>query len=79
MKTQRHTTEGPSFIGIDYHKRYSVFCVVDGSGEVLDRGKADGVGPIIYMSSGPNFSSKLVEFGSNGTHGLGLGFGSILI
>ena len=41
MKTQRHISEGLSFVGNDYHKRYCVFCVVDGSGEVLDRGRIE--------------------------------------
>ena len=30
-----------SFIGIDYHKRYSVFCVLDARGGVLERGRID--------------------------------------
>jgi len=28
MKTQLNRKTEPSFIGIDYHKRYSVYCVV---------------------------------------------------
>ena len=36
-----------SFIGIDYHKRYSVFCVLDAQGEVLERGRIDH----LYRSS----------------------------
>ncbi len=42
MKTQRKnlSTES-SFIGIDYHKRYSVYCVVDDHGEVLGQGRIE--------------------------------------
>ncbi len=42
MKTQPKSlpTES-SFIGIDYHKRYSVYCVVDGHGEVLGQGRIE--------------------------------------
>lgn len=41
MKTQLKPTKEPSFIGLDYHKRYSVFCVVDGEGAVVERGRID--------------------------------------
>jgi transposase len=30
-----------SFIGIDYHKRYSVFCVINGTGQILERGRIE--------------------------------------
>ena len=33
--------ELPSFIGIDYHKRYSVFCVLDAQGGFTERGRID--------------------------------------
>jgi Transposase and inactivated derivatives len=45
MKTQSDTRKEPSFIGIDYHKRYSVYCVVDVRGEVLERGRIEHVDP----------------------------------
>ena len=32
---------GQHFIGIDYHKRYSVFCVLDEAGAVQERGRID--------------------------------------
>jgi hypothetical protein len=35
MRTQWIAKEESSFIGIDYHKRYSVFCVLDTQGAVL--------------------------------------------
>lgn len=35
----------PSFIGIDYHKRYGVYCVVDGQGGVLERGRIEHTQP----------------------------------
>ena len=45
MKTHKtHQTE-PVFIGIDYHKRYSVFCVIDAAGEVLERGRIEHTDP----------------------------------
>lgn len=40
----------PSFIGIDYHKRYSVFCVVDGAGEILNRGRIEHARPGEFLS-----------------------------
>lgn len=35
----------PVFIGIDYHKRYSVYCAVGGSGEILSRGRIEHARP----------------------------------
>jgi hypothetical protein len=37
MRTQWIAKEESSFIGIDYHKRSSVFCVLDTQGAVLER------------------------------------------
>ncbi len=45
MKTQSTLKTEPSFIGIDYHKWYSVYCVVDGQGEVLERGRIEHAQP----------------------------------
>src|SRR5262245_32375148 len=45
MRRQSIITERSSFIGIDYHKRYSVFCVLDPQGEVLERGRIDHLWP----------------------------------
>jgi hypothetical protein len=33
--------EVPTFIGIDYHKAYSVYCVLDAQGSSLERGCID--------------------------------------
>ena len=33
------------YIGIDYHKRYSVYCVVDNGGEILMRGRIEHARP----------------------------------
>jgi hypothetical protein len=41
MRTQSIVREQSSFIGIDYHKRYSVFCVLDAQGGVSERGRID--------------------------------------
>ncbi|NBR48501.1 IS110 family transposase [bacterium] len=38
------TTQQPSglfYIGIDFHKHYSVFCVIDGRNTILERGRID--------------------------------------
>jgi transposase len=45
MRRQTTITERSSFIGIDYHKRYSVFCVLDPQGGVLERGRIDHLWP----------------------------------
>ena len=37
--------EESSFIGIDYHKGYSVFCVLDRQGAARERGRIDHVCP----------------------------------
>ena len=39
-----------SFIGIDYHKRYSVFCVLDAQGLVLERGRIDHLCPEQFVA-----------------------------
>ena len=41
MKTQHTFQGGPSFIGIDYHKSYSVYCVVDSRGDPVGRGRIE--------------------------------------
>jgi transposase len=52
MKTQPTTHAASSLsiaseysIGIDYHKRYSVYCVVDAEGEIRARGRIDHATP----------------------------------
>jgi transposase len=39
-----------SFIGIDYHKRYSVFCVLDAQGKVMERGRIDHLYPEQFIA-----------------------------
>ena len=42
MKKQPVQPAGvPTFIGIDYHKAYSVYCVLDAQGSSLERGRID--------------------------------------
>jgi hypothetical protein len=41
VKTQIHSKLEPGFLGIDYHKGYSAFCVVDSLGEVVERGRIE--------------------------------------
>jgi transposase len=50
MKTQFHSTREPRYIGIDYHKRYSVYCVLDERGEVLERGRIEHVDPGAFVA-----------------------------
>ena len=50
MRTQPIMKAESSFIGIDYHKRYSVFCVLDAQGEVLERGRIDHLYPEQFIA-----------------------------
>ena len=50
MKTQSTPQTESAFIGIDYHKRYSVYCVVDGQGKQLGNGRIDHVEPGQFVS-----------------------------
>ncbi len=46
MKRQPVQPAGvPTFIGIDYHKAYSVYCVLDAQGSNLERGRIDHARP----------------------------------
>ena len=46
MKRQPVQPAGvPTFIGIDYHKAYSVYCVLDAQGSNLERGGIDCARP----------------------------------
>ena len=38
----------PVYIGIDFHKRYSVFCAIDASDRVLERGRIDHTMPELF-------------------------------
>lgn len=45
MKTQSNLEVEPRYIGLDYHKRYSVYCVVDEEGEIVERGRIEHSAP----------------------------------
>jgi transposase len=45
MKTTSTTKAMPVFIGIDYHKRYSVYCAVNDRGEIQARGRIEHAQP----------------------------------
>jgi hypothetical protein len=40
-KENETTISKPVYIGIDYHKRYSVHCVIDERGGILERGRIE--------------------------------------
>jgi transposase len=46
MSQTTHQTSEPVYIGIDFHKHYSVFCVIDERNTVLERGRIDHKIPI---------------------------------
>ena len=46
MSQTTHQTSEPVYIGIDFHKHYSVFCVIDERNTVLERGRIDRKIPI---------------------------------
>jgi transposase len=50
MRRQPILEQESSFIGIDYHKRYSVFCVLDAQGVVLERGRIDHLCPEQFVA-----------------------------
>jgi hypothetical protein len=39
----------PVSIGIDFHKRYSVFCVLDAKGGILERGRIEHTTPELFV------------------------------
>ena len=46
MSQTTHQPSGPFYIGIDFHKHYSVFCVIDDRNTILERGRIDHKIPI---------------------------------
>jgi len=62
MKILKVLPVDPSFIGIDYHKRYSVFCVVDSTGNVLRRGRIDHALPSEFAALMKRHSGCRVVF-----------------
>jgi transposase len=62
MKTHNsHQTE-PIFIGIDYHKRYSVFCVIDAEGAVVQRGRIEHAQPGAFVALVKRWPGSRVVF-----------------
>jgi hypothetical protein len=53
MRTQSIVKEESSFIGIDYHKRYSVFCVLNAQGGFMDRTHRSRLPGAIYCAGAP--------------------------
>jgi len=46
MSQTTQQASGPFYIGIDFHKHYSVFCVIDDRNTILERGRIDHKIPI---------------------------------
>jgi len=46
MSQTTQQPSGPFYIGIDFHKHYSVFCVIDESGSIIERGRIDHKIPV---------------------------------
>ena len=51
-----------SFIGIDDHKGYSVFCVLDAQGKVMERGRIDHLCPEQFVSLVRRWPGRRVVF-----------------
>ncbi|MFM8981774.1 MAG: hypothetical protein ACKOLA_02505 [Spartobacteria bacterium] len=49
MNKQNTTHNNPSYIGIDFHKRYSVFCAIDSADRILERGRIDHSTPQLFI------------------------------
>jgi hypothetical protein len=73
MSTPSHTppsivTEVATFIGIDYHKKYSVYHAVDSADRDLGKGRIehhsphDLASPLVFMG-GPNYSPHTTKDG----------------
>jgi len=46
MSQTTQQASGPFYIGIDFHKHYSVFCVIDDRSTILERGRIEHKIPI---------------------------------
>lgn len=62
MKTPTNIQAGPTFIGIDYHKRYSVFCVLDSGGQVVERGRIEHATPEAFAALVRRWPGSRVAF-----------------
>ena len=54
--TQSHNN--PVSIGIDFHKRYSVFCVLDTQGGILERGRIEHTTPELFVELAKRYSTE---------------------
>jgi transposase len=52
----------PVYIGIDYHKRYSVYCVVDSDGEILTQGRIEHTQPQGFVELAKRWPACRVVF-----------------
>lgn len=71
MKTpSTQPSTGPYFIGIDFHKRYSVHCVVDGAGETQARGRIEHATPSEFAALVKRWPGRVVFEASMNWHWL---------
>lgn len=61
---------GTFFIGIDFHKRYSVYCVVDATGQVQARGRLDHATPSEFAALVKKWPGRVVFEASMNWHWL---------
>ena len=52
----------PVSIGIDFHKRYSVFCVLDAKGGILERGRIEHTTPELFVELAKRYPKARVVF-----------------
>jgi predicted NBD/HSP70 family sugar kinase len=52
----------PVSIGIDFHKRYSVFCVLDATGGILERGRIEHTTPELFVELAKRYPKARVVF-----------------
>jgi transposase len=52
----------PVSIGIDFHKRYSVFCVLDAKGGILERGRIEHTTPELFVELAKRYPTARVVF-----------------
>ena len=52
----------PVSIGIDFHKRYSVFCVLDAKGGILERGRIAHTTPELFVELAKRYPKARVVF-----------------
>ncbi len=62
MKQTNPSHNGPAFIGIDFHKRYSVFCVLDAADSILERGRIEHSTPPLFIELAKRYPKARVVF-----------------